>query len=55
MHKSPIFETVFLFLEKDLSPIILLAPLALRSKTGTVLIFTPINFSKYDVLSINSL
>jgi len=42
-------------LEKDLSPIMLLAPLARRSKTGTVFILTPIDLSKYEVLSINNL
>ena len=31
------------------------APLYLKSKTGDVLMFTPINFNKYDVLSMNSL
>jgi len=46
MHISPILETVFFFFEKDLLPIILLDPLILRSKTGTVLRFTPINFNK---------
>ena len=30
-------------------------PFTLRSNTGTVLIFTPIAFNKYDVLSINNL
>ena len=55
IHKSPILETVFLFLEKDLSPIMLLAPFTLRSSIGTVFIFDPINFSKYEVLSTNNL
>ena len=52
---SPILEIFFLFFEKDLSPIILLAPLTRRSKTGTVFILTPIDLSKYEVLSINNL
>ena len=46
MQKSPIFETVLGFLEKDLSPIIFELPLWRKSKTGTVFIFTPINFNK---------
>ena len=46
MHKSPILEIVFLFLEKERSPIMLLAPFTLISKTGTVFILAPINFNK---------
>ena len=46
IHKSPIFETVLTLLEKERSPMILLAPLTLKSKTGNVLIFAPTNFSK---------
>ena len=52
---SPTFETIFLFSENDLSPIILLDPLILRSNTGSVLIFTPICFRRYEDLSINNL
>ena len=55
MQKSPILETIFGFLEKDLSPIIFELPFTLKSKTGDVLIFTPIDLSKNDVLSINNL
>ena len=45
MQKSPILETIFGFFEKDLSPIILELPFILKSKTGDVLIFTPIDKS----------
>ena len=41
--------------EKDLFPMTLDAPLNLKSKTGAVLIFAPIDFNKYEVLSIKSL
>ena len=49
------FRYYFRIFEKDLSPIIFDDPLILKSKTGTVLIFTPIDFNKYEVLSINNL
>ena len=52
---SPIFETILGSFEKDLSPIILLEPLILRSNTGTELMFIPNSFNKYDVLSIKIL
>ena len=48
-------DTVFGFFENDLSPIIFDEPLILRSNTGTVLMFIPIDFNKYEVLSINNL
>ena len=51
----PIIETKLLFTEKDLSPITLLEPLILRSNTGTVLILTPTDFNRYEVLSTNNL
>ena len=38
IHKSPISDTIFAFLEKDLSPITLEVFLYLRSNTGTVFI-----------------
>ena len=46
MQISPIFETILGSFEKDLSPIILLEPLILISKTGNVLMLAPINFNK---------
>ena len=55
MQKSPILETIFGFLEKDLSPIIFELPLILKSKRGDVLILTPIDLSRDEVLSLNNL
>ena len=52
---SPSLETIFGFPENDLSPIIELEPFDLKSRTGRVLMFTPIDFSKKDVWSINIL
>jgi hypothetical protein len=49
------FRYYFRIFENDLSPIIFDAPFNLKSKTGTVLIFIPIDFNKYEVLSINNL
>ena len=46
MQISPILETIFLSFENDLSPIILVAPFDLKSRTGKVLILTPIDLSK---------
>mgnify|MGYP004371398533 CR=1 FL=1 len=50
IQTSPILETSLKSLEKERSPIMLLAPLALTSKTGRVLILAPINLSKCEVL-----
>ena len=47
MHISPILETIFTLSENDLSPIILLDPFALKSSTGSVLIFTPIDLKPF--------
>ena len=55
MQKSPIIDTIFGLLEKDLSPIMLDDPFTLKSRTGDVLIFTPISFNSSEVLSINNL
>ena len=52
---SPIVETTLGFFENDLSPIIELEPFDLKSRTGTVLIFIPIDLSKNDVLFKNIL
>ena len=52
---SPIFETIFGFFENDLSPIIELDPSNLKSRTGRVLIFAPIDFNKKDVCFIKVL
>ena len=49
MQISPIFETTFGSFEKDLSPIIELEPFNLKSRTGRVLMFAPIDFNKREV------
>ena len=55
MQISPILDTIFGFFEKDLLPIIELEPFDLISKTGRVLMFTPIDFNKKDVWSVKIL
>ena len=55
IQKSPIWETIFGFFENDLSPIIELEPFNLKSRTGRVLIFTPIDLNKRDVCFIEIL
>ena len=55
MQISPILETIFLLVENDRSPIILLEPLDLISSTGSVLMLTPMDLSKYEVWFINKL
>ena len=52
---SPIFETIFGSFEKDLLPIIELEPFNLKSRTGRVLIFAPIDFNNKDVCFIKIL
>ena len=55
MQISPILETTLGSWEKDLSPMMELEPFNLKSRTGTVLRFTPINLRWLAVSVINSL
>jgi hypothetical protein len=55
MQISPIFETICGSFENDLSPIIELEPFNLKSRTGRVLMFAPIDFNKKDVCFIKIL
>ena len=55
MQISPIFETILGSFENDLSPITELEPFNLKSRTGRVLIFAPIDFYNKDVCFIKIL
>ena len=49
MHISAILDTILLFDEYDLSPTTLWENFLLKSKLGTVFIFTPSRLSRYEI------
>ena len=55
VYNHMLLPTSFGSLENDLSPIIVLEPFDLKSRTGRVLIFAPKDFSKKDVCFIKIL